>query len=611
MCRVLIRRAFTFGVLLFLLGVSPTLLAFPASVSAQSSSACPSNLIFHETIAGGVPAQLGATLMVSTASGFRLDEGLFYGIFPPYNPVGSGQYYNLSLIDSYRHNSNYTQWVVNIKPGLKWSNGTDVTANDILATYSNTFAFSPSLDFTGSYLEVSHEFALNTSAVEFDLKQPDAHFLETISEITLTTVLPAAYANPDFTGFNMNETVVGPFYPVSYSPGDTLLVMKRNPFFYTTGLPEPKICQLDVNFPESTSDAANYIATGSTDLAEIQPGSAALILKDNPYAHIVSQTANLIQDGTWNVTAYPLNMTAFRQAVVFGINETQIVEQGLAGYGVPGFTGEGVVPPTQTDLYNPNQMQYRYDPNESVSLLQSIGITKGSDNLMHYPNGTAVKITIWAANDFTQDIVAAGIIQQDLQNIGITVQVNVVNHHTINAFNTIAPASIDIYSSQGVLFPSAYSDALPGWDVYEHPAIPSQFWLFPESANSQYMSNLSAITATDNPTQMKQYLDNIQLLNAEFLPTLVISYGSAMWAYSTQNFVNWPPASQLWVTGIGSANNAIFSQLEPVTGTSTSTTSSGSMLNSPLFYGAIAAAVVIVLVVAGIALTRRRRSAPT
>lgn len=496
----------------------------------------------------------------------------FYGIYPMLGPTGV-QYWNMSIVDWIKSNSNYTQWTVNVRPGLKWSDGTNVTSADIIATYSPTFGFNPAYDFTGEHQKVTSVVPLNTSAVQFNLNQSDAHFIETISPLVLMNVLPKADANTNYTGFGTTQVVTGPFYAVNYQAGQTEMTMLRNPYFYTTGLPEPAACELDVNFVESTANAETYIKAGTTDIAEVDPSSVSAVTQ-NTNIHILSEPNDLIQSGTWNVTAYPFNESAFRQAMVYAINQSEIVQQAFAGYGTVAYHSEGTVPPTITGLYNSNQFAYSFNQSKAVQLLNSIGITKGSDGMLHYSNGTAVTISLWGDDSSSFDTVTVGIMQANLQQIGIQATTHLTSFANLGSFTTITPATIYVSVNHGAIFPDAAIDAQPGWNVYSEPTVVQPHWEPNVTADAEFQGNLTAINNTDNQSQIQQYLNNIQELNAANLPTFVTAWGDSLYAYNTQHWSGWQTFPQGWFHLNDNVDDRLLALLQPVStsGTSTATT---------------------------------------
>jgi hypothetical protein len=395
-----------------------------------------------------------------------------------------------------------------------------------------------------------------------------------------------------------------------------------------------------VNFLESTTLDSQFLAAGSTDMAEVDPTTISS-LSSNHNLGFLQEPGEFAEVATWNVTAYPFNMTAFRQAVVYAVNESQSVSEGLSGYGSTAYTSQGGIPPFVSSLYNPNQVNYSYNPSESAKLLQTIGINKGSDGYLQYPNGTDITINIWANTQNPQDLITGKVVETDLQYLGFKVNINTVGRNAISSVASMAPATMYIISSGGVDFPDAYFDAQPGWiNALDHPAIPSTYWEYPPSANNEYFSNLSAFTASPDLTTTQKYLNNIQAINSQFLPAFIINYESVVFGYSTQHWTNWGAFPSSWVIAPGLFNANLLAELQPATGgettstststttsttgpvtsptsttsitstqstsSSTTTTTSGTSSSNTILVVAIAV-VIIVVIAAGILLLRRRK----
>lgn len=560
------------------LSVSLPLLPSPAP-SSVSAASCPANRTLHIVLNGGAPNSL-SLLTAATQSAFDLTYSVFYGVYPAYYPNGTLDY-NMSLVDWISHNSNYTQWTFNVKPNLKWSNGQPVTAQDILATYSNQFAFNASFDFTGVHNEVVSSSALNTSAAVFNLNQSDAHFPETISQLVLTNVSPASMISKygtAYTGFESDSAVVGPYYPVNYQLGQTEMTMAVNPYFQ----PQPLACQLDVTFVEGTTQAASLLKGGAADLAPLDASSVAGVL-GNPNVHVLIQNDSYITTLNYNITTYPFNMTAFRQALVYGIDQNTIVNEALAGYGETAYSAEGTVPQAVTALYNPNQMTYQYNQSEAMALLNSIGLNVVGGHLQ-YSNGSDVTFTLWGDTTFSWDSVAAGIVQNDLQNLGMTVNLHLTTYGDLTSMPSLPQGTMTLASNFGVVFPDPSVDSLPGWDVYVLPGVANSYWMYPPNINAQYEGNATGIANTDNAPQLKQYMYNIEALGAQYLPAVTLDYGAGIWGYSTQRWTNWAVFPQGWYHMNSNTNNLELANLVPVgyTAPTTSTSTTTSPSTSPV-----------------------------
>jgi ABC-type transport system substrate-binding protein len=634
--KTLAASAAVIGLLLFSSFAIVPLSRTAADTATSATTSCSANNVIKIIIPNGTPRAL-ASKINSGLAGNIIQEIQYYGAYPTIAPAGA-LYWNQSLVDWINHNANYTQWTINIIPGLKWSNGQNVTSQDILSTYSSGFFFNNQYDVTGAHNEVTSIVKLNSSAVQFNLNTTDAQFVVKIGPAVLDHVFPSAQDNLNYTGFGITTVDVGPYYVDNYQPGQTQMLMLRNPYFYTTGLPEPAACGLEIFFVESTSVVSTDMASGTADLGfSLDPNTVSSVTQ-NSNNHILSEQDAQIQQMRMNETTYPLNMTAFRQALVYAVNESQIVQQAWGGYAAAAYSSEGTIPPTVTSLYNSNQMNYSYNPNTAIQLLHSIGFTGGTNGApLDYANGTEVTLTLWSDNTHSGDVTAAGIVKTGLAEIGITLTVNF--QKSVNTFTSVKPATLYLSDGSNAIFASAYSDSLPGYDVYAEPTGVAQAdWLAPASANSQYLGNLSIIQNSADQATDQKALNNIQALQAQYLPVITLSYPDLLFAYSTKNWVGWE-AAQGWIFQNSAVNNQLLAELKPAgssptttgpttssqsttgvpptttnslatstTATTTSSSTPGSTSSSTLLI--IAAIVIVVIVVGAVAFMMMRRKGP-
>jgi ABC-type transport system substrate-binding protein len=603
--------------------VSIIVLLFSSSFfqSINSKSSASTSEVLRMTLV--VPPNSLNALTLTTGSSGGIFIGMEYYGTPVATPTGSLDT-AAAVTDWISHNSNYTQWIFNVKPGLKWSDGTNVTSNDILTTFSKSFGFNSTYDYLGMGPEVSSEQALNSSAAEFNLNVSDAHWPDKFNWDLYSPIYPAEFINSQGVASNNfgTDVVTGPFYVSNYQSGQTQLTMLRNPYFYTTGMPEPAITQINVNFVESLSLTTGIVESGQTDLAPIEPSNAQAVAK-TANIHILDEKGLYVSDLQYNDSIFPYNVTDFRQALAYGINQTAFINAALDGYGLPAYSAEGVVSPSASLWYNSAQSKYDYNSTQALALLGQMGITKGSDGHLQYSNHTDVTLNLWTDTDNTEDPLGAASIVSNLQSLGFVVNLqsasvsDIVGDYSSN-LNGIRSAMI-LSTENPPVWGNPYLDSLPAWDVYWLATTPNPYWEYPPSANAEYESNYTALLGTANMTQEHSYLDNIQALNAANLPTLVLAYPDALWAYNTQNWQNWPTSSYIEY-GAQIMNATAFAVLQP-TSSSTSTTSnstsgsssssSGSSTTSPsgtnntLLYVAIA--VVVIVVVAGVATYFMRR----
>ena len=311
---------------------------------------------------------------------------------------------------------------------------------------------------------------------------------------------PSAFQKgPGASLFDQNVTD-GPFYvSTPYVSGNPQVQLARNPYFN----PTPGACGMIMNFVESSSQLSEFLASGTTDLAgPLDPSSVKAILQ-NQNIHILDEKGQNIMSLQYNITNYPYNMTQFRQALVYGINQSQIQSQALAGYSINAYSAEGDVSPV-VPLYNSNIAQYSFNQSKALALLSQIGITQSGGKL-HYANGTAVSINLVTDSDQTFDIQAANVVTANLQSMGFTVNSQVLAGSTITGDfpsnqNGIQQAMILYTSIGGAFFPNAWADARPGNIVYQLSyGVGANYWEYPPNVDAEYQGNVSAIDNTSDP----------------------------------------------------------------------------------------------------------------
>lgn len=511
------------------------------------------------------------------------------------------------MLGSWSHNSNYTQWVFNVKPGLKWSDGSSVTSQDILTSEGPNFAFNLAYNFEGLAQIVTNEVALNSTAAQFTLNASDAHMIDQASLDGQggTPVLPASVITASGASFpNLGTDIsMGPFYVSGYTVSSTQMVMLRNPYFN----PAPNICEIQVSFVDDLSLTAKNLEAGSADLAPVDPSTAPAILS-TPNLHILDEKAVGAASIEYNDSVFPYSDLAFRQALVYGINQSEFVQTAYSGYGVTAYNAESAVPTSAGVWYNPNIQQYNYNPTMALQLLHNDGYTTDSSGKLHYPNGTLASLTLWTDTDNTEDTQGAQVVVSNLQSLGFTVNLQTTTQTSLAAdyganSNNIRNEML-LFSGFVLNPPHPLVDALPACDVEWLPPICGHQFLAPTSVNNEYNSNFSAFMGTDNPTQMKGYLYNIEALEAQSLPTTILAYPDFLWGYSTAHWTNWPnPVSGHMDEGLAEVPNmTAWETLSPVA----STTSTGSM-SADYTYAAIGVVVIIVLVGAAVYLRSRRK----
>lgn len=504
------------------------------------------------------------------------------------------------LVQTWNVNANGTVFTFNLRPNLKWSDGTPLTANDVVFTF-HIFINSPLLDSFNGFIVgnlIKNVTALSTTQVRFTLVHPFSPFLQyaTLGKVIVPEHIWSKVSN--ITNFSNTGTVVGdgPFIPQNFSPGQTVIHYKPNPYYY--GSP-PKISGIAVQILSSTSNVESLLQTGAIDLA--QPAANQLsALESLPKMH-VSVAPGISIFGTYFDPAgllmydnllYPYNITKVRQALAYAINRTQVVQLGLNGYGTPG--SQGQMPPSLKQWIPPNLPNYTYNPALARSMLLSLGFKNGSNGYLEFPNGTAWAPTIMDTGGsnsqivavLVQDLKAAGIdASESVVTIGVLVSALEYGNFNMLLLTTSRPPIPDfvlgVFASNSTTPVGQQELNYHGWTRW---------------SNSTVISDLAMAREVGNFSGQYALYSQVQQIYATQLPLITLFYGDAIWAYSNATIQGWGPAVQGYQ----------FPQAPLLTSLSGPAAPAPSSNNTTLYLG-IGIAVVIIVAAAAVVLSRRRQ----
>jgi peptide/nickel transport system substrate-binding protein len=352
---------------------------------------------------------------------------------------------------------------------------------------------------------------------------------------------------------------------------------------------------------------------GQIDAAPVSPSDVAGLTSSPNFQVVTGPTPDTwqLEYPIWN---YPYNQLAFRQALAYAINRTDLVQTALAGYGKPG--NEGYIPPENNPEFNSSVPEYNYNPQMAESLLQSLGWTKNSAGYYQTQNGTVFSPTVYAPAELQPQVTTATRIVQDLRAVGIDAQVQ-----------TMASTSmVDIWEkgTNMYLYEQNYGDpnselitfryAFDGFGTgpplisdAAHPVFtPPSVWAY----FNQTVNNLYAAGTAD---LRNQYMQTLQGILAQQLPVITLYYVNSVWVVNTANFGGWPtsPSTMDWPGGMFNmtALASIYSlsaQSMTSSSSSSSATPSGSSMTTYLI-----GAVVVIILVAAVAMKARKKSSGT
>jgi len=253
--------------------------------------------------------------------------------------------------------------------------------------------------------------------ISLTLKQPDVTFLNYLA-------LPFAYAVPrewveklerEGKTLEENPNGCGPFKFESWVRGRHLYLTK-NPDYYDPTLPKCDRIELKMGGDDTLHLMRFELGDIDTQTLEDAPAPDFLRLLEDPDWNQYIQHAPMmdIRYVCLNTEMKPFNNVLVRRAMNYAIDRERI----KAFVARRATVARGALPPGMPG-YNPQLFQYKHDPAKAKQLLREAG----------YPNGFI--ITLWYSPDIKWYAKAAQSIQEDLKQVGVTVNLKAVTYSAL------------------------------------------------------------------------------------------------------------------------------------------------------------------------------------
>ena len=443
-----------------------------------------------------------------------------------------------------------------IRQGVKFSDGTPLTASDVAFTFNllmkNTTLASQAPAPTPLPVSATAPSA-STAVLTFSQAEYANLFL-----IGSTYILPAhiwqSVSNPA-TYADANPVGTGPYELGSFS--SQKVTFKQNPYYWQ----KSKVTVPEVIFPSYVSNTtanpaldSGQIGYAGNDVANV----ASDYLSANSSNHTWTSNQPWFADNNvvtlWlNTTKAPLNDTKVRLAISAGIDRQQLSAQGETNYEPPATSSSGLLLPTQSALLDPsynNDISATTNNAKMSQLLTSDGYTKTGGKWMK--NGQPIKFSIEDPSSYTDYATDAQLIANQLNAEGFEVSFDGVqatqwyNDYPVGNFDAIIH-----WSNQG---PTPY-DYFDYWmdNNLSAPIGKPAGSDYGRYNNPQAQAALAQYAGTNNTATQQQALNTLETIVSTQAPVIPLLYGAAWYEYSTKDYTGWPTQSNQYIDPVPNA----------------------------------------------------------
>ncbi|WP_298209568.1 ABC transporter substrate-binding protein [Ferrimicrobium sp.] len=434
---------------------------------------------------------------------------------------------------------NSTTLEFTLRKGVKWSNGSSFTPEDVVFTFEMLKKF-PALDGGGVWDQLSSVSASGNTIV-FKLSVPDVPLNLSLASVPIVSqAVWSKVANP-VTYTAIPPVVTGPYTFDSYAP--TKSVFKKNPLSFEASQVKPETVAFLVG---SSSQSTNelLVASDTYDFSyNYFPDVQATYVSRNPKYNKYWFPAGGVVGLFMNLTEAPFNNADFRRGMSYAIDR-QAVEN-KAVFGVEAVAPQtGLILPgeqTWTDPSIPNDGLVTQNDATALKYFKLAGYTDKNGKLVDSA-GTQVSFSIMEPNNYSDWVGAAQQIASDLGRVGMNVT---LNEPTSAVYTTDTEAgefqaaigsfggSGSAYSTFNPILNSSFaapikSDAVSNWERFKSSQVDSD------------LANLAA--ATTNSAMIKATYP-LQELMYKQAPIIDLYYGGMWGLFTTKHWVGWPSAS--------------------------------------------------------------------
>ena len=462
------------------------------------------------------------------------------------------------LATSWKWNTTYTQVELTIRSGVKWSDGTPLTPEDV------AYSIQLRMNSTALNAEALPYKSVTSSGDTVTVAFTSSQYVNQFKVLNLFIVpkhIWSTIANPT-TALNQQPVGSGPYTLKTWTAQAVTLQARPD---YWGGTPPVKTLRFiayNDNNSFTTALSTGAVQWGQGFIPNIDKVYAS---KDTAHNKYWFPGGLSIDEMSLNTTKAPFNDVAVRKAVNMVIDRAAISKIAESGI-FPELTSvTGLPTPAGNSFIDPayNGQSYKVDVAAAKKVLTDAGYTYNGDKLIG-KDGKQVAFELTDPAGWSDYLTQLQLVTNDVKQIGIaaTVSTPSVASWTTSVANGNYQAALHWVNSGATPF-DMYSSMFDG--VYFKPVGQAASWNFGRFNDPDVNKAFVAYqTTTDSATRTsalatieKAFVDDVPVLGMDARPELGI--------YSTKSWIGWPSEASPYADPAPTGNNMseIVMKLKP------------------------------------------------
>jgi peptide/nickel transport system substrate-binding protein len=312
-----------------------------------------------------------------------------------------------ALAESWEVSADSLSWTFNLRPGVRFHNGDELTSDDVKATFQRIMSEAVASPNASEFSAIAAMETPDAATIVLRLSRPYAPLLATLAS-GWGAILPAGLIASDH-DFGGQPVGTGP-YRLSEWVRDSKIVLTKNEDYWMPGL--PKLDTVVMNIITERAVQVQGLLTGEIDVSYLIDKEDLPLLEENPDVKIEQSLTALILVMAMNCSDPLLSDPRVRQALNHAVDKQTVLDVAYGGGRVIGtFMDSG------NAYYRDFSGLYGYDPERARALLAEAGAENA-------------RLELVLPQNYEPHVKAGELYQEMLTRVGLDVKIKRVDWST-------------------------------------------------------------------------------------------------------------------------------------------------------------------------------------